>query len=105
MTQTASPHSNLINIAADLPQAWSSSILANVGNANFKVLRMDEREYADESHPYVEVLLVLDGQLNLLIDQQLIVVQSGESYTIPAHTPHAVTQGSFGTLVILDVNN
>lgn len=103
MTPTPLQPIKLNDIAAQLPQAWSSTVLTQVGHANFKVLRMDEREYANETHPYEEVLLVIDGQLNLVIDNQLIVVKTGESYTVQPNTPHAVAQGSFGTLVILDV--
>ncbi len=93
---------NLSETASALPQAWSSLTLAKLGLTNFKILRMDEQEYADESHAYAEMLLVVDGQLNLTIDNQRTVVKTGEAYLIPAHTSHSVAHGSFGTLLILD---
>ena len=93
---------NLIETAKTLPKAWSSMVLATLGGTNFKILRMDEQAYVNESHSYDEVLLVIDGQLNLTINDQLMSVKSGEAYTVPANTPHAVTHGSFGTLLILD---
>ncbi len=93
---------NLIDTAQALPQAWKSSVLSQLGNAQFKVLRMDEAAYAAEFHSFSEVLLVIDGQLNLMIDAQLITVKMGQAYIVPANKPHSVAQGSFGTLVILD---
>ncbi|AXF86044.1 hypothetical protein DTO96_101785 [Ephemeroptericola cinctiostellae] len=93
---------NLSQTASTLPQAWSSVTLANIGNTNFKILRMDEQEYAAESHSHAEILLVVDGQLNLAIDNQSVVVRTGEAYMVPANTPHSVAHGSFGTLLIFD---
>lgn len=96
------PQLDLLEIAKNLPNAWSSTILGKMGNAQFKVLRMDGAAYPDERHSFSEVLLVLDGQLNLVIDGQTHVVKTGEAYIVPENTPHSVAQGSFGTLVILD---
>lgn len=96
------PHLNLLEITKNLPSAWSSTILGKMGNAQFKVLRMDGAAYPDETHSFAEVLLVLDGQLNLVIDEQTLVVKAGEAFIVPENTPHSVAQGSFGTLVILD---
>ncbi|SQI40842.1 Uncharacterised protein [Serratia plymuthica] len=64
---------DLAALAADLPQAWRSSILGRVGSANIKVLRMDQRAIDDEVHEYHETLLVIEGQLRL-------AVQGGGNY-------------------------
>ncbi|MBP7454179.1 MAG: cupin domain-containing protein [Ottowia sp.] len=87
--------------AAATADAWRSSVLARVGGANLKVLRMDETPYPDESHGYPEALLVLDGQLNLTVGQDAVTVRAGEIYIVPAGVAHAVAAGSCGTLVIL----
>jgi len=93
---------NLLDIASSLPQAWDSKILGNAAGANFKIVRMDERAYPNESHPFNEALLVLDGQMNLQIGEQVIPVRAGEVYIMPAGVEHAVAAGSRGTLVIID---
>lgn len=93
---------HLSQTANALPQAWSSVTLAHLGHTNVKILRMDEQEYADESHPYTELLLVVNGQLNLLIHDQLTVVKTGEAYMVSPNTSHSVAHGSFGTLLIVD---
>jgi quercetin dioxygenase-like cupin family protein len=70
--------------------------------ANLKVLRMDASAYDNESHPFAEALLVLDGVMNLQLGDEIINVTAGEVYIVPAGVPHAVASGSNGTLVIID---
>jgi mannose-6-phosphate isomerase-like protein (cupin superfamily) len=97
-----SSHTNLINLASSLPDAWRSQIVGNAAGANFKVVRMDGRAYPNELHSFNEALLVLEGQMNLQFSEEMVIVQSGEVYIVPAGVPHAVAQGSHGTLVIID---
>ena len=85
-----------------MPQAWRSTILGRAGAANFKLLRMDALAYPDECHDFDEALLVVDGQMNLLIENEMIQVGPGEVFIVPAGTPHAVAPGSYGSLVIID---
>jgi mannose-6-phosphate isomerase-like protein (cupin superfamily) len=96
-------HLNLIRAAAELPQPWTSSVVTRVGNANLKIVRMDEAPYPDESHDYSEGLLVLDGHMTLAIGGVAVEVRSGEIYVVPPGVVHSVAAGSRGTLVIFDV--
>ena len=93
---------NLNETAKALPHAWKSSIVGATGAGNFKVLRMDKTPYPDEQHDFSEALLVLEGQLNLSIDNSVVCVQAGEVFIVPSGVPHAVAAGSHGTLVIID---
>ena len=93
---------DLIKPAGSFPCAWSSQIVGRVAGANFKVLRMDEATYPNESHDFDEALLVVDGQMNLELLGQLVAVRAGEVFIVPAGVPHAVAPGSLGTLVIID---
>ena len=92
----------LAETASHLPQSWTSRVLARFGDANLKVLRMDEAAYPDECHDYPEGLLVLDGQMLLEIGGAVVRVDAGHLYVVPAGVPHAVAAGSRGTLLILD---
>ncbi len=92
----------LADVAAQLPQAWSSSVLARFGDARLKLLRMDERNYPEESHDYDEGLLVLDGVMVLRIRGEVRRVEAGELHVVPAGVPHSVEGGSRGTLLIID---
>ena len=49
--------SNLLLQAAELPTAWRSVIVGRAADANFKVLRMDDRAYPNETHDFDEALL------------------------------------------------
>ncbi|MFC5436566.1 cupin domain-containing protein [Rhodanobacter umsongensis] len=89
--------------AALLDQAWRSKLVARIGDANLKLLRMDAQPYPAEMHAYAEGLLVLDGELRLDVAGRIVTVGAGGFYLVPAGTPHAVAPGSKGTLLILDV--
>ncbi|MFE0176007.1 cupin domain-containing protein [Streptomyces sp. NPDC059002] len=96
---------NLIDIpstAADLPDAWHSSLVGQVGRTGVKVLRMDGRPMEPESHDTAEALLVLDGTLRLVADGVDVEVRAGEMYVVAAGVEHAVRPGSAGTLVIIE---
>lgn len=86
-----------------LPKAWHSQILGRIGEANLKVVRMDERSVTEEVHEYDEGLLVIEGRLELSVKGEKITVTSGQLYIANAGVPHTVETGSFGTLVIIDL--
>lgn len=93
---------NLLQLAVSLPIAWKSTIVGAAAGANFKVLRMDGAEYPNEAHNFDEALLVLEGQMNLQFGVEVVQVNAGEVYIVPAGIPHAVAAGSHGTLIIID---
>jgi len=93
---------NVVETAAALPAAWTSCSLGKAGAASVKVLRMDSSPVQEETHGADEVLLVLDGRLELLVEGMEVAVQAGEMYRVPAGALHAVGPGSHGTLVIVE---
>lgn len=93
---------HLVDLARELPQAWSSRVLAQFGDARLKVVRMDDASYPEESHDYAEGLLVLEGEMRLRLDGQVVCVGAGQLCVVPPGVPHSVEQGSRGTLLILD---
>lgn len=93
---------HLVDLAGGLPQAWTSRVLAQFGDARLKVLRMDAAAYAEESHEYAEGLLVLEGEMRLKLDGEVISVGAGQLCVVPPGMPHSVEPGSRGTLLILD---
>jgi quercetin dioxygenase-like cupin family protein len=44
----------------------------------------------------------LESQMNRQFGEKVIQVKSGKVYIIPAGRAHAVAEGSYGTLVIID---
>jgi quercetin dioxygenase-like cupin family protein len=93
---------NLLQTASQLPDSWRSVVIDQAAGANVKVLRMDDRAYPNETHDFAEALLVVEGQMNLQIRDDVISVRTGEVFIVPAGIPHAVAPGSHGTLVIID---
>lgn len=91
------------SLAADLPKAWTSSIIGQVGPARIKVVRMDDQAYEEETHDYNEGLLVLNGRMMLEVQGEEVVVTTGQMYLAVAGVPHSVLPGSHGTLVIIDM--
>ncbi|WP_315986129.1 cupin domain-containing protein [Streptomyces sp. t39] len=63
---------------------------------------MDGSPVREEAHAADEVLLVLDGRLELVVEGKAVAVESGEMYRVPAGARHAVGPGSRGTLVIVE---
>ncbi len=62
----------------------------------------DDRARPDETRCFDEVLLVLEGHMNLEIDTQVLSLRQGEVFVIPAGLPHLVDPSSDGTPVIID---
>jgi quercetin dioxygenase-like cupin family protein len=93
---------NLLVAAKRLPDAWRSEVFARVGAARFKLSRMDGGAYAEERHDHPEVLVVLDGHMNLVVDGVATPVRSGEMICIDAGVLHGVAAGSAGTLLIFN---
>ncbi|BFO53264.1 cupin domain-containing protein [Acidovorax sacchari] len=93
---------DLLAEARALPVTWRSRVVGRAADANFKIVRMDDAAYPDETHDFDEALLVLEGQMNLDLQGRRIEVGAGEVFIVPAGIPHAVAAGSHGTLVIID---
>ncbi|XDF35521.1 cupin domain-containing protein [Paracidovorax avenae] len=93
---------DLLAEARALPVTWRSRVVGRAADANFKIVRMDDAAYPDETHDFDEALLVLEGQMNLDLQGRRIEVGAGEVFIVPAGIPHAVAPGSHGTLVIID---
>jgi mannose-6-phosphate isomerase-like protein (cupin superfamily) len=85
-----------------LPETWRSKVIGRAAGANVKVIRMDGTASPEDPHPFDEGLLVLDGELKLDIGGRIVTISEGEICIVPARTPHAVAEGSHGTLVIID---
>ncbi|QHC23491.1 cupin domain-containing protein [Streptomyces sp. GS7] len=93
---------DLPSTAAELPDAWTSVLLGQVGRTGVKVLRMDGRALEPESHDTAEALLVVDGTLQLMAGDIDVEVRAGEMHIVEAGIEHAVRSGSIGSLVIIE---
>ncbi|MFB6894597.1 cupin domain-containing protein [Kitasatospora sp. NPDC056327] len=94
---------DLYEAASALPAPWNSRLLAQVGTAAVKVLRMDGRPLPVEAHDTAELLIVLDGTLELTSGGDELTVERGGMHHVAAGVPHAVRPGSRGALLIVEV--
>lgn len=85
---------HLVRRSSELAQAWSSVVVGRAANSNIKVLRMDGAAYPSETHAFSEGLLVVQGRMNLEIGGEIVPVQEGELFIVPAGVAHAVASGS-----------
>jgi len=92
----------LTDFADVLPTFWKSSVVAQAGNSNIKILKMDGQSFPAETHDYTEALIVLDGRMFLTVNDEPVEVSGGEMYLMRAGVSHAVGPGSHGTLMIID---
>lgn len=96
---------SLLTDAAALPDVWRSAIISKIGQANVKLIRMGGAGIADEVHEhFAELLVVIDGQMELEVDGQVLALKSGDYYVIPPGSPHRVLPGSSGTLLLVDAD-
>jgi mannose-6-phosphate isomerase-like protein (cupin superfamily) len=56
------------------------------------------------THPYEEVLIVLEGEVTVVAGEREIVARDGDVVLIPADTPHAFTNTGDGPLRQIDIH-
>jgi mannose-6-phosphate isomerase-like protein (cupin superfamily) len=56
------------------------------------------------THPYEEVLVVLDGEATVTAGERELVARAGDVVIVPADTPHAFTNTGAGPLRQIDIH-
>jgi quercetin dioxygenase-like cupin family protein len=56
------------------------------------------------THPYEEVLIVLEGEVTVVAGEREIVARAGDVVILPADTPHAFTNTGDGPLRQIDIH-
>ena len=96
---------NLSLLAQAFPEVWQSRRLGEVGNAAIKLIKMGGEGIPDEYHSeFDELLVVIDGEMELIVDEQVIVLKTGDYYLIPRGAVHRVSPGSYGSLLLVDAD-
>lgn len=93
----------LTQMAFELPDIWKSQVLGKIGGANIKLIKMGGEGIPVESHAgFDELLVVIEGEMDLQVGRETIRLKSGDFYLIPAGAEHRVLPGSHGTLLLVD---
>jgi len=96
---------NLSLLAQTLPEEWISRRLGKVGNANIKLIKMAGQGIPDEYHlEFDELLVIVDGEMELIVDEQIVQLKTGDYYLIPRGVMHRVSPDSHGTLLLVDAD-
>lgn len=94
---------SLKELAATLPQVWQSRLIGNIGQANIKLIKMGGEAIPWEVHDdFDELLVVIEGNMWLVTDQNTFHLTSGEYYLVPKGIAHKVLPPSQGTLLLVD---
>jgi mannose-6-phosphate isomerase-like protein (cupin superfamily) len=56
------------------------------------------------THPYEEVLVILEGEASVVAGERELVVGAGDVVIVPANTPHAFTNTGEGPLRQIDIH-
>ena len=56
------------------------------------------------THPYEEVLIVLEGEATVVAGERELVARAGDVVIVPADTPHAFTNTGDGPLRQIDIH-
>ncbi|MCS3430011.1 cupin domain-containing protein [Klebsiella sp. BIGb0407] len=96
---------NLSLLAQAFPEVWQSRRLGEVGNAAIKLIKMGGEGIPDEHHAeFDELLVVIEGEMELVIDEHAVQLKTGDYYLIPRGAIHRVSPGSHGTLLLVDAD-
>ncbi len=82
---------NLISLVNETEQGIASRILAKTSGGNLTLFAFDKGQgLSEHSAPFDALVMVLEGQLNLIIDGKPVNAEPGTIVRMPANIPHAV---------------
>jgi mannose-6-phosphate isomerase-like protein (cupin superfamily) len=95
--------------AAELPLSNIARELvgADHGGLGACILFVDAppgRGPSPHTHPYEEVLIVLEGEATVTVGDEEVVARAGDVVIVPADTPHAFTNTGDGPLRQIDIH-
>ncbi|PXZ03547.1 cupin domain-containing protein [Gilliamella apicola] len=82
---------NLVSLVNETEQGIASRILAKTSGGNLTLFAFDKGQgLSEHSAPFDALVMVLEGQLNLIIDGKPVNAEPGTIVRMPANIPHAV---------------
>jgi len=82
---------DLVSLVNETEQGIASRILAKTSGGNLTLFAFDKGQgLSEHSAPFDALVMVLEGQLNLIIDGKPVNAEPGTIVRMPANIPHAV---------------
>jgi len=82
---------NLASLIKQTEQGIASRVLAKTSGGNLTLFAFDKgQRISEHSAPFDAIIMVIEGQLNLIIDGKPVKAEPGTIVKMPANIPHAV---------------
>lgn len=82
---------NLASLIKQTEQGIASRVLAKTSGGNLTLFAFDKGQgLSEHSAPFDAIVMVIEGQLNLIIDGETVKAEPGTIVKMPANIPHAV---------------
>ena len=82
---------NLASLIKQTEQGIASRVLAKTSGGNLTLFAFDkEQGLSEHSAPFDAIIMVIEGQLNLIINGKPVKAEPGTIVKMPANIPHAV---------------
>ncbi|OTQ58935.1 cupin domain-containing protein [Gilliamella sp. A7] len=82
---------NLASLIKQTEQGIASRVLAKTSGGNLTLFAFDKGQgISEHSAPFDAIVMVIEGQLNLIIDGKPVKAEPGTIVKMPANIPHAV---------------
>ena len=82
---------NLASLIKQTEQGIASRVLAKTSGGNLTLFAFDKGQgLSEHSAPFDAIVMVIEGQLNLIIDGKPVKTEPGTIVKMPANIPHAV---------------
>ena len=82
---------NLASLIKQTEQGIASRVLAKTSAGNLTLFAFDKGQgLSEHSAPFDAIVMVIEGQLNLIIDGKPVKAEPGTIVKMPANIPHAV---------------
>ena len=82
---------NLASLIKQTEQGIASRVLAKTSGGNLTLFAFDKGQgLSEHSAPFDAIVMVIEGQLNLIIYGKPVKAESGTIVKMPANIPHAV---------------
>ena len=92
---------NLKQKAALITEHWSPRVLGEVDDSYVKIAKV-KGEFTWHDHQEDEFFLVLDGQLEIQMEGQCVVLKTGEFYIVPKGVLHNPVAKEECTLLLFE---